>query len=169
MLIRKIQQADNELVAEIIRAVMTEFGAVGSGFSIEDPEVDAMFEAYLGSKSVFYVLCDREQVVGCGGLAQLAGADEPICELKKMYFLPEARGKGLGTLLCETLLVDAARMGYKTAYIETMRVMQAANRLYQKVGFEEASEPLGSTGHCGCDLYYTKQLESPELDPSLFV
>ncbi len=44
--IRPIRPEDNPAVAQIIRQVMTEFGAVGCGFSIEDDEVDSMFEAY---------------------------------------------------------------------------------------------------------------------------
>ena len=39
-ILREIQQEDNEQVARIIRQVMTEFGAVGDGYSINDPEVE---------------------------------------------------------------------------------------------------------------------------------
>jgi len=44
--IRPIETADNPAVAAIIRDVMTEFGAVGCTYSISDPEVHAMCEAY---------------------------------------------------------------------------------------------------------------------------
>jgi putative acetyltransferase len=44
--LRTIRPGDNPQVAGIIRSVMTEFGAVGPGFSIMDPEVDHMYEAY---------------------------------------------------------------------------------------------------------------------------
>ena len=40
--VRAIEPRDNEAVANIIRRVMTEFGAVGCNFSIADEEVDAM-------------------------------------------------------------------------------------------------------------------------------
>lgn len=166
MLIRKIQPADNPSVAAIIREVMTEFGAVGDGFSIQDAEVDAMFEAYQDPRSVFYVLYE-EQVIGCGGIARLAGGDEQTCELKKMYFQSQARGRGFGRVLGEMLVQDARRLEYRRVYIETLKTMQAANRLYQKLGFTEQSSGLGDTGHCGCDTFYVLDIDPIDLAPEL--
>ena len=168
MLIRKIEKPDNELIAQIIRAVMTEFGAVGPGYSIEDPEVDSMFETYSVPSSIYYILEEEKRVIGGGGIAPLAGsaAKDATCELKKMYFLDEARGKGYGKLLGEMLLVDAARKGYRRVYIETLETMSVANKLYQTLGFCRG-EQLGNTGHCGCNVYYEKELRPPEIDASL--
>ncbi len=160
--IRKIEHRDNAAVAEIIRSVMTEFGAVGSGFSIEDPEVDSMYQAYQHPRSVYYVITQAERVLGCGGLAQLASGDELTCELKKMYFLPEARGQGAGRILAELLVNEARVREYAFMYIETLRRMEAANRLYQRLGFRHIPKPLGATGHCGCDLFYLLELDEIE-------
>jgi putative acetyltransferase len=167
MLIRKIQANDNSAVAQIIRRVMTEFGAVGSGFSIEDPEVDAMHEAYASERAVFYVLEENGTLVGCGGLAALDGGDGVTCEIKKMYFLPEARGQGHGRILGEMLLVDANRFEFNRAYIETLESMVAAQSLYQRLGFREIEGPLGATGHHGCDKFYAKDLYAAEIAPEL--
>ncbi|MFK7736721.1 MAG: GNAT family N-acetyltransferase [Pirellulaceae bacterium] len=167
MLIRKIQTEDNAAVAQIIRLVMTECGAVGAGFSIEDPEVDAMHDAYSSERAVFYVLEDDGELVGCGGLAALDGGDETICEIKKMYFLPEARGLGHGRILGEMLLVDASRFEFKRAYIETLESMLAAQSLYMRLGFEEIEGPLGATGHHGCDKFFAKDLLPAEMAPEL--
>ena len=167
MIIRKIKPEDNAVVAGIIRSVMTEIGAVGPGYSIEDPEVDAMFEAYDQPRSVFYVLEDQSELVGCGGLAPLVGAEPTQCELQKMYFLPAARGKGLGKILGEMLIVDARRFEYRSIYIETLETLTAANRLYQKLGFEPLESAEGNTGHCGCDTYYRMNIEPQQIDPSL--
>ncbi|MEM7476231.1 MAG: GNAT family N-acetyltransferase [Planctomycetota bacterium] len=167
MIIRKIRQDDNPAVADIIRQVMTEHGAVGEGYSIEDPEVDAMHQAYASRDAIFYVLEVDGTVVGCGGLGPLKGGEPGVCELKKMYFLPQARGQGAGKLLCEMLLVDAARLGYTKMYVETLASMQPANRLYAKLGFEPLEGPLGKTGHGGCDAYYQRAIDPPDIDPSL--
>lgn len=166
-MIRKIQPADDPDVAKIIRTVMTEFGAVGSRFSIADPEVDAMFGAYANPKSIFYVLEDRGSLVGCGGIAPLVGGQQDTCELKKMYLMAQARGKGLGTLLCEMLIVDAQRFAYRQIYIETLARMEAAIRVYEKLGFDKLPQCLGQTGHVGCDTFYARQLEPLHLDASL--
>ena len=44
--LRPITPTDNSAVARIVRAVMPEFGCVGEGFSINDPELEDMFTAY---------------------------------------------------------------------------------------------------------------------------
>src|ERR1700754_357910 len=94
--IRKIRKEDNKVMAGIIRTVMPEFGATGQGFAIHDSEVDNMFEAYSQPRHAYIVCAIEGMVVGGGGIGPLAGGDENICELKKMYFLSTARGKGLG-------------------------------------------------------------------------
>ena len=76
----------------IIREVMTSFGAYGPGYSINDPEVDAMSAHYLEPRAAFFVVEDDRRVLGGGGIGPLAGADVDVCELRKMYFLPAAAG-----------------------------------------------------------------------------
>ncbi len=51
--IRKIRPDDNSAVAAIIRNVMSEFGAMGCGYSSEDAEVDSMCEAYADDLGFF--------------------------------------------------------------------------------------------------------------------
>lgn len=156
--LRPITATENAAVAHIIRTVMTEFGAVGEGFSIMDPEVDAMFESYQ-DRAVYYVLENPEgKLVGCGGIAQLAGAESEICELKKMYFLPEARGLGWGKTLIEVLEKEAKVHGFQQMYLETIAAMQQANGLYKRMGFQALPAQLGSTGHSACGLFYIKAL-----------
>ncbi len=167
MLIRKIVEDDNAAVADVIRSVMTEHGAVGEGFSIQDAEVDTMYQAYQGPRTIMYVIEHQAEVAGCGGLGPLVGGESNVCELKKMYFKPQIRGQGLGRILGEMLIVDARRLGYRQIYIETLASMQAANQLYQKLGFERRDEKLGDTGHCGCDTFYDMHIDAPSVDPSL--
>ena len=155
---RRIRPEDNSTVAHIIRTVMTEYDCVGDGYSIHDPEVEDMAGAYAQKGSVFLVLEEEGVIIGCGGIAPLAGGDADTCELRKMYFLPEARGKGLGRKLLELCLDEARQFGYKKCYLETVARMNKANRLYQKAGFELLDAPLGKTGHNSCDSQYLKVL-----------
>ena len=89
-IIRKISPQDNLAVASIIRTVMPEFGAGGKGFAIHDGEVDDMYRAYSGSRAAYFVCEEDGRIIGGGGVARLEGGAEDTCELKKMYFLPEA-------------------------------------------------------------------------------
>lgn len=157
--IRPIQQKDNPIVTTIIRTVMTSFGAVGDGFSINDPEVNMMYESYNHPRSRFYVVVNQDDTpVGCGGLAPLTGKEKDTCEVRKMYFLPECRGHGLGKQLMDIILKDAKRLEYKQCYLETLERLEAANHLYQKAGFKKLDNAIGCTGHGACDHFYVKTL-----------
>ncbi|MFK7937354.1 MAG: GNAT family N-acetyltransferase [Saprospiraceae bacterium] len=156
--LREILAADAAPVAEIIRIVMTEFGAVGEGYSINDPEMDDMYAAYSPDDSTFYVLEKDGEIVGCGGIAPLAGGDGSVCELRKMYFLTTARGFGQGRKMVEKCLQQARALGFQKCYLETLKSMESANRLYQKLGFKPLCGNMGHTGHSGCDAYYALDL-----------
>jgi putative acetyltransferase len=157
-LIRPARKEDNPAVALIIRQVMTEFGAVGCNYSIADPEVDDMYEAYPGPAAAFFVVEDDGRVLGCGGMGPLAEGESGVCELRKMYFLPELRGTGMGTVLLNTILGSARQAGYRQCYLETLERMHQARRLYGKHGFKAIDAPMGNTGHSGCNSWMVKDL-----------
>jgi putative acetyltransferase len=156
---RPIRPEDDPAVADIIRRVMTEFGASGKGFAIHDPEVNAMSAAYDQPRAAYFVVEDDRRVVGGAGVAHLEGAEEHLCELRKMYFLPEARGRGMGRTLLLHCLAVATDFGYSTCYLETLTGMDAAQHLYEQLGFRKICQPLGATGHHGCDRWYTLDLK----------
>ncbi|MCU0658794.1 MAG: GNAT family N-acetyltransferase, partial [Polyangiaceae bacterium] len=76
--LRHVRPEDDPQLAALIRAVMTEFGASGPGFSIHDAEVDSMSQAYSAPRSRYFVIAQGDRVLGGGGLAPLAGADESV-------------------------------------------------------------------------------------------
>jgi putative acetyltransferase len=149
---------DDAAMAAIIRAVMPEFGAVGDGFAINDPEVDWMSRAYAQPRSAYFVVERDGIVLGGGGVAPLDGGDGDTCELRKMYFLPQARGLGAGSALMERCLQAARGFGFTRCYLETLCGMDAAMRLYERSGFRRIDAPLGDTGHGGCNTFYLLDL-----------
>ncbi len=156
--IRPIQPRDDAAIATIIRVVMPEFGAVGCGFAIGDPEVDWMSSAYAEPRSAYFVVERDGVVMGGGGVAPLAGGDAGTCELRKMYFLPEARGHGAGAAMMGRCLDTARGFGFSQCYLETLDGMDAAMRLYERSGFRRIDAPLGATGHGGCNTFYLQAL-----------
>jgi putative acetyltransferase len=157
---RPIQPGDDAVVASLIREVMTEFGCIGCGYASEDPEVDAMSEAYPGGDRLFLVVCRAGTIDGGGGFGPLTGssAAEAICELRKMYFTPPLRGLGVGAKLLDRLLAGMRAAGFRRCYLETTSRMTAAQSLYRKAGFVELPHRLGETGHSGCDRFYSMDL-----------
>ncbi|MBM3960976.1 MAG: GNAT family N-acetyltransferase [Planctomycetes bacterium] len=159
-ILRPIRPADGLAMAAIIREVMTAHGASGPGFAIHDAEVDGMSAAYAGPRAAYYVVERDGAVLGGAGFAQLHGtaAADGVCELRKMYFLPAARGQGLGRALLAVLLDAMRSAGYRRCYLETTRQMQAAQRLYRAAGFLPQPAAEGATGHHGCDVFYSRSL-----------
>lgn len=156
--IRPIEPRDNAAMAAIIRKVMPEFGADGPGFAIHDAEVDTMYEAYAQPRSAYFVVERDGKIIGGGGVAPLEGGDPGVCELRKMYFLPEARGIGAGTAMM-ALCLDAARAhGFKQCYLETLTGMDGAQALYLRSGFTQMGSSMGGTGHFSCDRFFIRDL-----------
>lgn len=156
--IRPIEPRDDASVAKIIRAVMPEFGADGPGFAIHDVEVDAMSAAYARPRSAYFVIEVDCEVLGGAGVAPLEGGDVEICELRKMYFLPELRGRGAGRAVIERCIAAAREFGFYSCYLETLTGMDDAKRLYLANGFRRIDRSLGNTGHHGCDRFYLRDL-----------
>ena len=156
--IRPITPADDAAVAGIIRAVMPEFGASGPGFAIHDPEVAGMCAAYDLPGAAYFVVAVDGQVLGGGGVAPLDGGPDGVCELRKMYFLPALRGLGAGSALMARCLDTARRLGHRQCYLETLRGMDAAQKLYERTGFRRLDGPMGATGHFGCNRFYLLDL-----------
>lgn len=157
-IIRPIAATDDAAMAAIIRAVMPEFGADGPGFAIHDPEVAAMTQAYPAPRHGFYVAERDGVVIGGAGIAPLTGASDTVCELRKMYFLPSARGIGAGHTMINTCLEFARRAGYTQCYLETLTGMDRAQALYERVGFRRISGAMGATGHFACNRFYLLDL-----------
>lgn len=158
MIIRKIEKKDNDAVARIVRGVLLELGAPKVGTAYEDPSVDAMYETYQKPNAVFFVVESDEKIIGCAGIAQLDNGEVTICELQKMYFLPEARGLGFGKKMIGLCLENAKALGFKKCYLETMPFMKDAQKLYTKTGFYNLAGPLGNTGHNYCSIWMMKDL-----------
>ena len=158
-IIRKIKKNDNQAVAQLIRSVFDELNIPKVGTAYADLYLDLMFEEYNKPKSVYYLVEDSKgKIIGGAGIAPLENEVDIICELQKMYFLPEARGLGIGSRMMEICLQSARDFGFEKCYIETMPFMLDAQKLYKKAGFEYISSPMGCTGHVSCPVWMLKDL-----------
>ena len=158
MIIREIQQHDNDAIEQIIKAILNEFELPMLGTVYEDKEITSMYESYQLDSEIYYVIESERIVLGGGGIKHLRGFDDDVCELQKMYFLPEIRGKGYGKLLFNKCLDTAKEMGYKRCYLESASQLKVAIDIYEKRGFKHLDTPLGNTGHYSCGVWMIKDL-----------
>lgn len=166
--LRRLMPEDQAAIAQVIRQVSAEHGlSADKGYGVADPALDRLYPNFQGEGRAYWVITDAKgQVLGGGGIAPLQVANEEICELQKMYFLPELRGKGLGKRLILQALAFARQAGYHTCYLETTAALAQATRLYEQLGFTHLCAPLGNTGHCDCEIRMSLALEpSPAYAP----
>ncbi|MBQ9824059.1 MAG: GNAT family N-acetyltransferase [Solobacterium sp.] len=155
--VREIRKEDDAEVERIIRSCLKEFGADHEGTAWADPDLCRFSQIYNPEGNRYWVAVGADgRIEGGVGIGRLAGFED-VCELQKMYCLPCARGTGIASVLLETALAYA-KLYYSRCYLETLENMKAAQRFYEKHGFERIYEPLGETGHFECDVRYIKNL-----------
>lgn len=160
ILIRTIEEKDNEAVATLIRTTLKEFGANHPGTVYYDAATDRLFELFQQTqRSVYFVAESKNEIVGGGGIFPTEGLPEDTCELVKMYLYPQVRGIGLGKLFIQKCIAFAKKAGYKNIYLETMPELKQALKTYETFGFEYINEPMGNSGHYGCNLWMLKKID----------
>ncbi|WP_420332787.1 GNAT family N-acetyltransferase [Roseibium sp.] len=74
-------------------------------------------------------------ILGCVGLR--AFDEDGRCEMKRLYVLPEGRGKRVGAALVGRVIEAAVDAGYSEMLLDTLPTMTGAIKLYRAAGFEE--------------------------------
>ena len=123
---------DSAQARALIEALQVEMRGLYEGEDDIGPKREAhMFEPPDG---VFLLLRDGDaRPLGCGGVCRF---DDTRAELKRMYVVPEARGRGLGRRLLEELESAASSLGYRGVVLETGERQPEAIGLYASAGYE---------------------------------
>jgi putative acetyltransferase len=160
IIIREIKLEDNAHIAAVIREVFISDEYPKTGTAFADNQLDFMFETYDKPKATYFVVEDNGKIMGGAGVSQLENSSDNICELQKMYFLKDVRGKGIGWQMIQKCLAKATEFGYENCYLETLPEMIAAQNLYKKAGFEYLCAPMGNTGHTTCPVWMLKRIDN---------
>lgn len=88
----------------------------------------------------------KNEAIGCVAMRPIAG--DKVCEMKRLYVLPETRGVGLGGALIAAIVGMARQAGYGEMRLDTLPTMHAALAMYARTGFKpiEAYYPTPVAG-----------------------
>ena len=107
-----ICEATNDDCADVIKLVSSVLAEFHLPFDLESKDADLtdIEGMYFQSGGVFEVIKDKSgRTLGTYGLFPL---NDITCELRKMYFLPEIRGIGLGREVLDRAVAHAQRLGF---------------------------------------------------------
>ncbi len=134
----RILSADDHAEIEHVRQFFRNYAAwlgVDLGFQNFGEEMASLPGAYAAPAGrLFFAELDGKPA-GCVGIRP---STEGICEMKRLYVEPEARGAGVGRELALAAIKAAKVLGYRRVMLDTLPAMRIAVKLYRELGFKEA-------------------------------
>ncbi|MCC6281359.1 MAG: GNAT family N-acetyltransferase [Saprospiraceae bacterium] len=120
--------SDNPDFRELVRLL-------DQDLAIRDGEEHAFYSQFNQLDKIRYAVVAylESQPVGCGALRAYS---EDAVEVKRMFVLPELRGRGIAGQVLTELETWAAELDFTHCILETGKKQPEAIQLYQKAGYE---------------------------------
>ena len=136
-----IRRADFPTDSSAVLRIWREFIAnspVNLDYQNNEVEFATFTEKYAAPKGCVLLAETEDAIVGCVAMRQVTPA---ICEMKRLYVRPNARGEHLGRKLAERLISEARAVGYSEMRLDVQAKFLPARKLYAELGFVPA-EPI---------------------------
>ena len=137
MSVARIRGAAGEADFAIARELFLEYAAsLGIDLEFQDfgHEVASLPGAYAPPEGCLLLAEIEGAPCGCVALRRLSAG---VCEMKRLYVRPAARGGGVGRALALAVIGEARQRGYSSMRLDTLPSMTGAMRLYRDLGFRE--------------------------------
>lgn len=135
-------QVDAGHGGELAQAMRDEIAVIYDGLALDGDSMPRAGPAELSPPhGAFLVGWVAERAVCCGGVKRL---DQRLCEIKKMYVIPELRGQGVARMLLHALEAKARELGYEVARLDTGPKQLSARGLYESEGYTEIADFNGN-------------------------
>ncbi|MGK2879821.1 MAG: GNAT family N-acetyltransferase [Mycobacterium sp.] len=125
--------ADSADAVALVSAMVAEVGALYGGLDLDAPGMPKAGIVEFSPPGGAFVVGYLDGVAVCGG--GLKRLPDGACEIKRMFVVPDVRGRGTARLLLYAL-EDAARgLGYEVTRLDTGPKQVGAQRLYEAAGY----------------------------------
>lgn len=136
--IRRAATAEDYAAAKALFREYQQHIGVDLCFQSFEQELERLVDMY-GPPAGVLLLATRSTDGELAGCVALRPLEAGICEMKRLYVRPDARGHHLGRELVTVLLAEARRLGYARMRLDTLESMTAARQLYETLGFVKIS------------------------------
>jgi putative acetyltransferase len=146
-----------------VRQLFEEYAAsldVSLCFQGFDEELSSLPGTYAPPRGRLLLASRGNEGAGCVALRPL---ERDTCEMKRLYVRPAYRTGGVGRLLAERVIHEAATVGYRRMRLDTLPTMETALQLYRRVGFREIA-PYTANPVKGA-MFLELQLDRAPNDP----
>jgi len=152
-----IKQAQTHAEICEVRTLFREYETfldVDLNFQSFEQELAALPGKYAPPDGALLIAVHGDKIAGCVALRRL---DTLVCEMKRLYVRPVARGAGLGRRLAREIIAIARDRGYSLMRLDTLYRLTQAMRLYESLGFHR-TDPYYANPLPGV-VYWEMQLQ----------
>ncbi len=132
----EIREADPACDLPIVEQLFREYAQsldVDLCFQNFEQELSSLPDKYAQPLGRLILAWNETRPIGCLALRPIDG---DICEMKRLYVQPLARGHQLGRQLVQRICREAKDAGYRRICLDTLPSMSTAIQLYESMGFK---------------------------------
>jgi len=129
----RICPVDEEPAATLVQGMADDIAALYDGLDLGGADMPKAGPAEMSPPGGTFVVGEQDGVpICCGGIKRLP---DGTCEIKRMFVVEQARGRGVARALLEELERRARALGYAIARLDTGPRQMRAMRMYERAGY----------------------------------